>query len=248
MGLSSTPYGTQQDYIPAVGDTERWKFAGLGGIQFPTLTDMLTYTAKEKVNITGSSALWKNNQEFNVATEFPAKRFWLTSGQHARTVRIEGTQFALDADDDNVLFATGIPAGGTGAVGDVSVDLVNRMIYKKTGASAWTAYLKVGFIVPWATALTGATPLTLADMNRTVPFNSASTAALTLPLAADAWALQPGGFIEVFIQGVGIPTFAVQSGQAALLADDGPGGAQYRSIAVRVVLNAGGTPVWKVQS
>lgn len=244
MGQSSSPYGTTTDQIPGIGDTEIWKFGGLGPITFASLTLMLTYTTKEKANIAASSPIWKNNQEISLTPEFPARRIWSPSLQHARTVRIEATQFVLDADDDNVLFAVDQPAGATGAIGDVSVDSLNRMIYKKTGATTWVPYLKVGTKVPWRTDVTASSTLTLADMNRVTPVNAAAATVHTLPLAADAWALQPGGFIELFIKGAGVPTFAVQSGQTAARDGGGAGGAQYRSIAARVI----SATEWAVQS
>ena len=153
--------------------------------------------------------LWVDGERLAIASESDSRavRIWRTGLNHARTVEVESLQFVLDADDDKVLFAAGQPAGGTGAVGDVSVDLVGRMVYKKTGASTWVARYKLNVVVPVATTLTGAATLPLSAMNCMTPVNTASAVALTLPPASEAFALQPFGVIMVFVLGNGVPTF-----------------------------------------
>lgn len=85
-----------------------------------------------------------------------------------------------------------------------------------------------------STLTTNAT-LTTAALGSITPFNSGSSATLTLPDAATCWALFPYGLVVVAIKGAGIPTFAA-GGSDTLRATSGvAAGVQYGMIAAQVI-------------
>lgn len=63
-----------------------------------------------------------------------------TSQPLVPTSSINGTD---GTDGSQILYGSGAPSGGTGAVGDTYINTVNGFMYSKTGASTWTYKLTI---------------------------------------------------------------------------------------------------------
>lgn len=238
---------TPNPYIPIMGYAETVKIIG-GQYHFKTVADLAAAITAQRQTITdGLDAVggWIDNAVIRVTGEFYERRFLkVTSGSasanaaatHARTMIIHGYTYILDGDNNTVLATIGAPATGNGSVGDLAVDLAARLIYKKVNSNTWSILDKLGQRVAVAVELTaGGISLPLSAMQVVTPVNLIATAAFTLPLASLAWAFQPFGFIELFIRGIGLPTFNVQGGQTPLRDGGSTPGAQYKSVAARVI-------------
>lgn len=145
MSNSGSSYGTTQDFIPAVPPTQIGKYAGLA-MHFPTLADLNAAVVKERSNIGIGSPMWAEGQSATVGTETASRtrRLWSASAQHFRTVVINGAiTLTLAADGNAVLAASGIPASGTGAEGDVSIDQAAATAYRK-GSGTWASAITWG--------------------------------------------------------------------------------------------------------
>lgn len=138
MPTVSSPLGTTQDYIPAIGANQLGKFAGLK-MHFSTLSSLNQAVIAERGNIAGAGGFWPEGQPFSVATEsqFGAYRIWSLAGQHARTVVLgPGRTVALPSDNATLIHTTGVPNNLVGNDGDIAVDWSANIVYTKV-SGAW---------------------------------------------------------------------------------------------------------------
>jgi len=205
----SSSLGTSQDYIPAINPSQIGKMAGVHMV-FSTLVALNLAVVAERGNITATSPIYAAGQLFSIAAE-PAgvRRAWFIGGSaaasHARTVVLpSGFSIILAADANTVLSTTGVPAGGTGADGDIAIDVAANLYYLKA-AGAWGASLPMT-ASDAAVTITGNTTVTHnGHANKIVNVNSAS--AVTVTLQSDAL----GGHsaadsLEFLNQGAGLLT------------------------------------------
>lgn len=196
--------GTSNDQIPLLNKTEIWKASGLH-MHFETLAELNAGVTKEVANIVATSAIWFNGQPISVASEpVGVHRVWSTSLQHACTVVIRpGLTLVLAANSNTVLAAAGVPSGGTGANGDISIDWAGNRVYRKN-AGAWTSVVDPIF----AGGVAGTT------FSATV-INQTDTLANLLALAGNQ------GQIAVPTDSTGVVRFTGVAGQAQHLASGG---------------------------
>jgi hypothetical protein len=205
----SSSLGTNNDAIPAVNATQIGKFAGLHMV-FPTLSALNLAVVTERGNITGSTSIWAAGQSMAVAAEPTAvERSWFVGGSaaasHARTVLLpSGVSVVLAADTNTVLATTGVPAGGTGADGDIAIDVAANLYYLKA-AGAWGASLAMSASDAPITITANTTLTHNGHANKVVNVNSGT--AVTVTLQTDA----AGGFavtdsLEFINQGAGLLT------------------------------------------
>ncbi|WP_046111816.1 SGNH/GDSL hydrolase family protein [Aquincola tertiaricarbonis] len=116
--------------MPLVASSQLGKLTGIP-IHLANLTALNAAIAAEAADPIG----WATGQTFTLGSEPGVARTW--NGTHARTVTLApGRVVTLAAGTNAVLFASGIPASGTGANGDVSVDWSAGVYYLKA-AGAW---------------------------------------------------------------------------------------------------------------
>lgn len=128
----STPAG-----MAGVNPAHVGKMAGTR-LHFPTFA---AFTAAITSGATGyASDLWSDGQEMTIADEADtgAVRVWRTSLAHARTVRVGGATLVLAGNTNLVIATSGVPASGTGSVGDLAIDAGAGLYYTK-GAGGWSS-------------------------------------------------------------------------------------------------------------
>jgi len=146
MPITSSPVATSNDQIPIIAASNLHKMAGVPK-HFLTFADFTAAVAKERARVTASAALWGDGEPITIGEEAEtrASRSWSTDLNHARTVTIGSFRTILPGDGNRVRAASGIPASGTGANGDLSVDWAGKAIYQKTSGSwAQTSSLATG--------------------------------------------------------------------------------------------------------
>lgn len=166
-----TSVGTAQDFIPIVDLAQIGKLGGAAK-HFPTIAALNTAVTKELANAAGVGALWSMGEPITTGSDAPGViRYW--NNTHARTVVIGGSVLAVLAASANVvLAAVGTPAGGTGADGDLAVDIAGASVYTKA-SGVWTKTASLGGngIV---TAVRGETVCSLGDSHARLGITLAS--------------------------------------------------------------------------
>lgn len=172
----SSPLGTSSASMPLVRPDQRNRLAGTL-ILFNTVADLNAAVALERTNIANGVPMWATGQPLAVAREQEQGlyRVWNAAGQHARTLILRpGVSLILAADAGVVGFASGAPAAGAGADGDVSIDWAANQLHVKA-AGAWV----VSPVSPFP-AGSGGGASTSADIT------DATAAGRTLLTSADA--------------------------------------------------------------
>lgn len=139
-----TDLATAADAVPLFSASQLSKLPGLPLI-FADITALNAAVTKERANIANGTPLWLDGQQMSVATEAVegVSRSWNRTAQHARTVRVRpGLSVTLAADANVVRFATGTPAVGLGANGDVYADWDSGLLWTK-GAGAWATTSRI---------------------------------------------------------------------------------------------------------
>ena len=208
----SSSLGTNNDAIPAVNATQIGKFAGLHKV-FPTLVALNLAVVAERGNITATTNMWVTGESMSVAAEPTAvERSWFVGGSaaasHARTVLLpSGLSVILAADTNTVLVTTGVPAGGTGADGDIAIDVASNLYYLKA-SGAWGPSLPMTPTDAAVTITASATVSHNAHANKVNNVNSASAVVMTLQTDA-AGGFSAADSLEFINQGAGQLSIAV---------------------------------------
>lgn len=175
----ASPLGTSNTAIPLVNSTQVGRAAGLFMV-FSDSTAFQNAVTDEKANVLASSPIWADGQALMVASEGARTwRVWSVSLNHARTVVIGSNTIVLGSDTNIVRNASGIPSGGTGANGDISIDWAGNVVYLKT-AGTWSSTLAPIYSAFGGTfgALSDASTANIASVNTSVANALAAKAGL----------------------------------------------------------------------
>lgn len=136
----SSPLGTANSAVPLFRSDAIRQAAGLAQV-YPDLASLQAAVASEAANVAGASGIWPDGQPLGIAGEVAMGvwRSWRTSVSNARRAILPSGVAVVLAGDANVVTATtGAPAAGSGASGDVALDLAAGAYYTR-GASDWGA-------------------------------------------------------------------------------------------------------------
>jgi hypothetical protein len=164
---------------------------------FDTQAEMESAIAVERANIGLDAPVWFNGEHIEIATEpVGIYRRWKlvtnggtsganAAGSHARTVVVGTKVFLLPGDGNAVLQVTGVPSAGTGANGDLAIELDLGYVYSKTGG-AWSLIASLGG---------GGGGLPDAPSNTALPvITGPTTTGSTLTVSNGAWTESPSFF------------------------------------------------------
>lgn len=122
----SSPSGTSGPSAAVIAASQLHKLVGVH-LQFADLTAL-------NAAIT-AGPLWPAGTGLRLVGE-PAAATRIWNGTHASTVQVGSATLTLIASTNNVLTASGKPAGGTGVNGDLAVDATGNAVYLKA-SGAW---------------------------------------------------------------------------------------------------------------
>ena len=130
--------------------------ARIGGVHKTlTRTQFDLAVSDERTRITNNGAgIYAQGEHLEILGEAGYRTWSLATGgsdaanaaaSHPRTVVLApGVTATLAGDANTATFGTGVPANGTGAVGDVIFDAAAGLYYAKTGSATWSGPVAVG--------------------------------------------------------------------------------------------------------